>query len=133
MTEYVTDTHPLIWYAAAAKRKLSRRAAGAFAACEAGAAVIHVPVAVVIETEFLNKARRIEVQGTLRRWWLALEAAHFAFAPILADDVFTANELPWEHRDIYDRLIVAAARRLGVSVITCDEEIARSGLVRVTW
>lgn len=133
MKEYVTDTHPVVWYAAAAKGKLSRVATRALAACEAGETVIHVPVPVLVETQFLVKARRIEIAGTLRSWWLELERAHFAFSPLLAEDVFGANELPWAHPDPYDRLIVACARRLGLPLLTADAEIEASGLVTVTW
>lgn len=39
------------------------------------------------------------------------------------DDVIAAGSLDWEHRDPFDRMIVAQARRLGLQVITRDDVI----------
>ncbi|MFZ5469030.1 MAG: hypothetical protein ACOZIN_06270 [Myxococcota bacterium] len=41
--------------------------------------------------------------------------------------------LAWNHGDVYDRLVVACARRLGVPLTTADAEITDSKLVKVIW
>lgn len=42
MAEYVTDTHPLMWYAGAARGHLSREASRIFRRCETGEGTVLV-------------------------------------------------------------------------------------------
>ncbi len=51
---YVTDTHPLLWYAAETYQKLSRRALRAFQQASRGEALIWVPAMAVWEAGILN-------------------------------------------------------------------------------
>ena len=43
VSDYVTDTHPLVWYAAGKHRKLSRKALRVFNAAARDEALIYVP------------------------------------------------------------------------------------------
>ena len=56
---YVTDTHPLIWYASRTHRQLSHRALRAFEQAENGEAFILVPAPVLWEVSILDKAGHI--------------------------------------------------------------------------
>jgi PIN domain nuclease of toxin-antitoxin system len=71
--------------------------------------------------------------GELLQTLTALQqASNYVFLPLQPSTVIashTLNEIP----DIFDRLIVAEARRLKVAVITCDPGISGSGLVDVVW
>ena len=129
---YVTDTHPLVWLAAG-QRKLGRKAARAFRAYAEGEATLFVPAPVVLETWFLRKNGRIRERHSLGSWWSAIASPSLVFEPMTAEDVIEADRLAWGHGDVYDRLIVACARRLGAPLITADAEIAGSGLVDVIW
>lgn len=42
------------------------------------------------------------------------------------------GELPWHHRDPFDRLLVAQALIEGMTIVSCDAELARYG-VTVVW
>jgi PIN domain nuclease of toxin-antitoxin system len=44
-----------------------------------------------------------------------------------------AVRVPWAHRDPADRTIVATARAHEAALVTADEEIRDSGLVRCVW
>lgn len=129
---FVTDTHPIVWLAAQ-PRKLGRRAERAFAAYEAGAAVLYVPAPVVLETWFLAKNGRLRRPTTVREWWRAIASPSLVFEPMTAEDVLEAEQLAWRHDDVFDRLIVACALRLGLPLVTADEAITDSGLVDVVW
>ncbi|MBI3186028.1 MAG: PIN domain-containing protein [Myxococcales bacterium] len=130
---FVTDTHPLIWYAAGATRKLGRKARGAFEAYEAGGADLFVPAPVVLETWFLARKGVIEVDGRLERWWASIANARLFFLAVTAAQVFRAQELVWDHPDAMDRLIVAAALDQGLPLVTADVAIARWGGAEVLW
>lgn len=57
--------------------------------------------------------------------------------PMSEADVREAARLDWEHRDLFDRLIVAAARRLGLPLLTRDRAITDraqdTGGIEVAW
>lgn len=44
-----------------------------------------------------------------------------------------AARLPWKHGDPADRFIVATARMHEAALVTADEKIRESGLVRCLW
>jgi PIN domain nuclease of toxin-antitoxin system len=52
--------------------------------------------------------------------------------PINLDHAHAVRELPWHHRDPFDRLLVAQAQHERVSILSGDERLAAYG-VRVAW
>jgi PIN domain nuclease of toxin-antitoxin system len=52
--------------------------------------------------------------------------------PINLDHARAVRELPWHHRDPFDRLLVAQARHEQVSIVSGDERLAAYG-VRTFW
>jgi PIN domain nuclease of toxin-antitoxin system len=130
---FVTDTHPLLWLRAGAARKLGRRARAAFDAYHSGGAHLFVPAAVVLETWFLSKNGTIVLDTTLERWWGHLASEQLHLEPLTAEDIFEAATLRWTHRDVYDRLIVATARRLDLPLVTADEAIMEWEGIDVIW
>lgn len=47
-----------------------------------------------------------------------------AFTPVHAEEL---RDLPWVHRDPFDRMLIAQARIEGLTLVTVDEHIARYG------
>lgn len=130
---FVTDTHPLIWFAGGVHRKLGKKALAAFRAYEEGEARLFVPTPVVIETWFLAQSGSLRLDTSLERWWKDIAHPLLTYEPLTAEDVFMGTAMPWAHRDPYDRLIVATTRRLGLPLISADGEIEDSGQVEVLW
>lgn len=62
-----------------------------------------------------------EIMDRLRVTQLAIET----------EDALIAGGLHWEHRDPFDRMIVAQAQRRALAVVTSDRMILGSGLVGV--
>lgn len=131
--QFVVDTHPLVWWATDRPRKLGRRARAVFEGYEEQRVVLHVPAAVVLETWFLTKNGRIRPEGSLARWWERIRSPNLLVEPLEAADVLTAASLSWSHPDVYDRLIVATAARLGLPLVTADSAIEDSGLTPTVW
>lgn len=134
---YVVDTHALLFYASDRTRKLGPRARRAFAAFERGDAFLMVPAPVVLETWMLWQGGRLQVPTTLAAWWRAVQREELVHTPLTHEDILEAAGLEWSHRDPYDRLIVACARRLDLPLLTRDAEITAwaeaTGGAEVVW
>ena len=128
----VTDTHALIFHAAGGG-KLGTKSAAHFAAAERREALVYVPAPVVWEVSLLARAVRINLRRPVRDFFDDL-FSNPAYCPLdlTPAQVFDADELRFT-RDPFDALIVAAARDLGLPLITRDALIRESGTVRVIW
>jgi PIN domain nuclease of toxin-antitoxin system len=128
----VADTHALVFHASASSR-LGERARRHFAACEDREAIVWVPAPVIWEISLLARAGRINLRRSVRTFFDDLFSnPAYQPLPITAAHVYDADELRFA-RDPFDALIVAAARGLGLPLITRDTEIAKSGTVRTIW
>jgi len=128
----VLDTHALLLHAAGG-RGLGRKAAAHLLACEQREAIAYVPAAVVWEVSLLVRGRKVHLGRSLRSFFedLFSNPAYQAL-DLTTEQVLLADEtLP--NRDPFDGLICAAARSLGLPLITRDQAIQDSGLVKVVW
>jgi len=129
---FVTDTHPLVFHAVAGRR-LGRRVAAHFLACDRGEAVTYVPVPVVWEVVILTRIRRIDLACPLREFFATL-FSNPAYQPLdlTVEHVLLAAEIR-VGRDPFDDLICAAAVSLELPLITADQRIQDSGKVKTAW
>ena len=128
----ITDTHPLVFHAAGG-RELGPKASAFFERCEQRERIIYVPVPVVWEVSLLARSSRINLRRSVRAFFDEL-FSNPAYQPLDAtpEQVFLADELRFT-RDPFDGLICAAARTIGLPLITRDAEILRSGAVKTIW
>ena len=130
---FVTDTHPLVFHAADAPQRLGTKARKVFDAFEAGEVTLYVPAPVVLETWMLARGGKVRIKTSFAAWWRDLETAGLIHEQLTFAEVIAASELDWSHRDLFDRLIVATARRLKLPLITGDDAITEWGGVQVSW
>jgi PIN domain nuclease of toxin-antitoxin system len=128
----VTDTHPLLFHAAGSGR-LGRKAAEHFAACERREALVYVPAVVIWECALLTRAGRVNLRRSVRSFFDDL-FSNPAYQPyeLTAEQVLMGEEMR-VNRDPFDALICAAARDLELPLVTRDDDIRSSGLLRVIW
>ncbi len=128
----VTDTHALIFHAAGGTG-LGANARAHFAAAEQRDALVYVPVAVIWEVSLLARAVRINLHRPVRVFFDDL-FSNPAFQPHELDavQVFDADELRFT-RDPFDALICAAARDLGLPLLTRDAAVASAAVVPTLW
>ena len=128
----VTDTHPLLFHAAATGR-LSRRAAAHFEACEQREALLYVPCAAIWECCLLARAGRVNLRRSPEEFFADL-FSNPAYQPLdlTPPQIFDADGLRF-NRDPFDLLICAAARSLALPLVTRDGDIRQSGTVAVLW
>jgi PIN domain nuclease of toxin-antitoxin system len=130
---FVTDTHALIHHMTGRKARLGRKARSTFERIKRGTDALLVPFTVLEELMLLSESGKVRLPLPFRDLVIALaQADNFDVGVndmqlLLEASSFTAL------RDPYDRLIVAQARVAGLPLITGDDKIHESGLVRTVW
>lgn len=127
MTTFLYDTHVILW-AALAPDRLGRTAK---AIVEDGAGVVSTISAHEI-SRLVAMNQLIDLQAPLSAWLGRLRVdVCFEWVEVSADDAIESYQLPgFVHRDPCDRLIVAAARTRGLTILTADEKILGYAKVR---
>lgn len=130
MTNYVADTHSLLWYFARPQR-LGPNAAEAFAQVAARTANLIVPLIVVAELIMAleHKPASANLDYILEQLQNSanVNIIDLSLARVLDLQKLTAIS------DMHDRFIVAEAIARGAALITIDQAITDSGLVNVVW
>jgi PIN domain nuclease of toxin-antitoxin system len=130
---FVLDTHSLIFYAAGQLSKLGKEARKLFSRFEEGQVFFYVPAPVAVELWMLVNNGRVGIKTSFRAWWAEIIRPQLLATELSMEDVLAASELDWAHSDIFDRLIVATALRLGCPLVTRDAAITDWGGVDVIW
>lgn len=132
--DYVADTHALVWHLFAESR-LGKKALAVLTDAVAGNAKIYIPAVVIAEMIMVVEKRRIS-GITMSQLEIELElmrsSINFEFLPLFPETVIQSHTLT-AIPDIFDRLIVAEALRLGFPLLTGDSVIHASGLVTAIW
>ena len=133
MTAFVTDTHPLIWYASGKHARLSQRVTRIFDAVFADRALIVIPAAVFWEIALLLEHDRIRVREPFGEWAAVLAARKgIDLAALDLDVISEAHRLRF-NGDPFDRTIVATAKLMDLPLITKDQLIVNANLVEIAW
>jgi len=129
---YVTDTHPLVWYATGKHRQLSPKVLRAFHAAADAEALIYVPAFVLWEMAMLLKVGRIALQEPYGDW-----AEHLlvqpGFALAAVDARMLAEAYYYPFPDPFDSVITATAKVMDLPLMTNDAAINASQLADVYW
>ena len=128
-TDYVTDTHGLVWYLED-KPLLGTQAKAAFDACDRGECVIYIPTICLVEIVYLQEKGRIAPQ-LLEQLRTALIAGNTGLR--IADltlevALSTAHVARAEVPDLPDRIVAATALHLGLPLISRDRRIQLSSV-----
>jgi PIN domain nuclease of toxin-antitoxin system len=130
---FVTDTHALIHHVTDQRKRLGRRARGIFDRTDRGTDTILVPFTVLEEVMLLSEVGKIRIPLPFRDWVVALAQADNFDLGVNDTAVLLEAATFMSIKDPYDRMIVAQARVAGLPLITGDEKIQESGLVRTLW
>jgi PIN domain nuclease of toxin-antitoxin system len=125
------DTHVLVWAREDAK-ELSRSAASAIRRANRGEGLA-VSAITLWELALLLSRGRIQGHGTIEES-IRILVEGVAVRPITREIATLATMFPQDYPgDPVDRLIGATARAEGWTLITRDENIRRSPLLRTVW
>jgi PIN domain nuclease of toxin-antitoxin system len=129
----VTDTHPLVFHGSGRWGRKGTKAKAHFEACERREALLYVPAAAIWELSLLARVGKVQLRKSARDFFDDL-FSNPAYQPLdlTPEQVYLADEAS-PNSDPFDALICAAARTLQLPLLTRDEEIGASGLVKVLW
>jgi PIN domain nuclease of toxin-antitoxin system len=125
------DTHVLLWLARDPK-KLSRKASVAIR--EAGRqGGIAISAMTVWELAWLAARGRLNLTGTVEAFVENI-TSRTVIQPITVKIAVLASQLPPNYpKDPADRLIGATALAEGMALVSADQNIQQSGIVRTLW
>ena len=129
----VLDTHVLVWWLSGAPM-LSSAASQAIA--DAGAAKrVFVSIISVLELSTAVRRGRLQLSVPLAQWLAdARLLPELRFEPVSVEIAHLAGSFGDEiHGDPADRLITATAVVLGAPLVTADEKLRGSSLVKSVW
>jgi PIN domain nuclease of toxin-antitoxin system len=120
------DTQAFLWWVADDPR-LSKRAARAIAATEC-----LLSVASCWEMAIKASLGKLTLPGAVGRFVQEqLEVNGFSLIAISLEHAAGVADLPFHHRDPFDRLLVAQALAEGLSLVSADPIFRRYGVTRV--
>ncbi len=129
MTDFVADTHALIWYLENSPR-LGKQARAVFDACDRGEIRIFVPTICLVEIVYLMEKGRVspDMKSMLDEELKSGESG-LVLVDLNADVADqTANVVRDDIPDLPDRVIAATALALSLPLISRDRRIVLSGL-----
>jgi PIN domain nuclease of toxin-antitoxin system len=133
MSVYVTDTHPLVWYAAGQHGKLSKKVSRIFDKAWNDQAFIYIPTAVLWEIAILLKIGQIKMPEPFESWAAVLTRRQGFDIAVLDVEIIAKSMKIFLNDDPFDEAIVATALIKDLTLITKDAAITDSGIVEVIW
>ena len=125
----VLDTHAVLWWPYK-PQKLGKRARRA---CERADRIGVSPMS-IWEVGMLASRGRIRLRLPLSQWaGELLSGPRVLELPVTSEIAVLAAGLGGMHGDPADRIIIATAMQHGCKLVTCDEAIARGGMVETVW
>jgi len=134
VSNYVTDTHALLWHLSE-DPALSAAAKDAFRLADAGSADIFIPSIVLAEVVYLAERQRVPAHQVDRIADLPrLPGSRYHSVALDTEIIQAMRRIPREAvPDMPDRIIAATALLLGVPLLTRDHRIARLDMLQSLW
>ena len=130
---YVSDTHALVFFASGNASRMSKRCHQIFRRAEQQRDRVHVPMVCFFELALLLERGRLKISLPFEEWHERVaQFPGLPIEPLLWEDIREARGLA-ALVDPFDRLIGGTAIRLDAPLITADERIRVSGMVRTVW
>jgi PIN domain nuclease of toxin-antitoxin system len=120
------DTHTLLW-ALTGRERLSRAAQDAIGD---PASRVVVSAATLWEIAIKRSIGKLRAPADIAR--RLTTTGRVELLPVLPRHAEAVADLPWHHRDPFDRLLVAQALLEGLTIISSDRQLAAYG-VEVVW
>lgn len=133
MTDYVTDTHALVWYLTDDAR-LSSSARVAFTQADDGMSTIWIPGIVLVEIIYLvERARFPQVLVTQVLERVDPPRDNYALVPLDSGVIRTLQTIDRALvPEMPDRIVAASAKYLGLPLLSKDAVFSKAGL-EVVW
>ena len=125
---YLLDTHTFVWMASAP----GRLGAAARARIDSPASELFLSVASVWEMAIKSSLGRLELPAALPEFLeQQLASTRTQVLEIRAEHAVRVHDLPWHHRDPFDRLLVSQARFETLPILSCDAAFDAYSIERI--
>ncbi len=119
------DSCTLIWLAS----EPARLSATVTSAINDASATLHVSHASLWEISLKHNAGKLALPETPRSWWTTqVNRWGLVELPLTAESLHRGCELPPHHKDPFDRVILAQAEIMGLTVVSPDGEFTPYGI-----
>lgn len=118
------DTHTLLWLVS----DPSQVAQSALAVLSSPETNLWVTAASAWEISIKTRLGRLDGEALLSAWADILADMSTSELPIESPDAILAGRLPWQHKDPFDRVIVAQALRRNLTIATRDTKIIAAAM-----
>jgi PIN domain nuclease of toxin-antitoxin system len=118
------DTHTLLWLVSMP----TSVNADALATLSRPDVNLWVTAASAWEIGIKTRLGRLDGETLLSAWTDVLASMSTSELSVDAQDAILAARLPWDHRDPFDRVIVAQALRRNLTIATRDTKILEAGI-----
>ncbi|MCL2358066.1 MAG: type II toxin-antitoxin system VapC family toxin [Defluviitaleaceae bacterium] len=120
--KYLLDTHAFLWYF----WDSAELSACASNIIEDGNVQKYISIASLWEFAIKYSMRKLSFDGGVTHLWEMLSQNGFVILPITRSHLeLLISELPFHHRDPFDRLIIATAKAEDLTIVTIDENIQK--------
>jgi PIN domain nuclease of toxin-antitoxin system len=119
------DTHTLLWLVSTP----SHVDASALAVLADPNTEVWVTAASAWEIAIKTRLGRLDGEALLSAWADIIADMSTTELPIESADAILAGRLPWDHKDPFDRVIVAQALRRNLTIATRDSKILDAALI----
>lgn len=116
---FLLDTHTLLWLVS----DPSQVASSALTVLSSAETNLWVSAASAWEISIKTRLGRLDGEALLSAWSDIVADMSTSELPIESPDAILAGRLPWEHKDPFDRVIVAQALRRNLTIATRDTKI----------
>ena len=124
---YLLDTHAFLWFFNDSE-KLSETVSDIL---EDANVQKYVSMASLWEFSIKYSLGKHQFDGGLPRLWEMLTSNGFTILPIAKSHLEGTIQLPFHHRDPFDRLLIATANAEGMTILTADESIKKYDVLSV--
>jgi PIN domain nuclease of toxin-antitoxin system len=118
------DSHTLLWLVS----QPSKIEAATLEVLSRPSVRVSVSAASAWEIGIKTRLGRLDGSALLSAWSDVVANMSAIDVPITSADAILAARLPWEHRDPFDRVIVAQALRRNLTIVTRDSQILAAAL-----
>jgi PIN domain nuclease of toxin-antitoxin system len=128
--KYLLDTHAFVW----AVSDVSQLTPKVLTVLSDPKSEVFVSSASAWEMSIKHRSGKFpEAALILPDFYKTLAKARFLELMISSEYGIAAGNLAWDHKDTFDRVLVAQAQLEGLILVSSDSIIVQGGLVQVLW
>ena len=124
---YLLDTHTVLWSGSMP----GRVGESAIQACRDEESVLYISVVSLWEIAIKSSLGKLKLPHSLEKTYDSIFRCGFVLLPIKLPHLLRIAELPWHHRDPFDRMIVAQSFCEDMPVLSADSEFEAYGVSRI--